>query len=322
MMDLGRVIVTGAAGFIGSNTVDYLLMKGYEVVGIDNFSTGTERFVENALKNEKFTMINCDLLDKDKIVNHFSGCDFVFHLAANADVRSGTDHPSKDLEQNTIATFNVLEAMRVHSISKIVFASTGAMYGEAKVFPTPEDTSMPIQTSLYGASKLACESMIQAYCEGFNMQSWIFRFVSILGYRYTHGHVYDFCKQLQEDPTKLYVLGDGLQKKSYLHIEDCISAIWTGIRKSKEKVNIFILGDSDYCQVKDSVEWIITRMNLEPAITYSGGERGWIGDNPFVFLKTDKIRSLGWKQKYTIKEGIEKTVDFLSDNRWVFDFRK
>jgi UDP-glucose 4-epimerase len=321
MMNLGRVVVTGAAGFIGSNLVDHLLSKGFQVIGMDNFSTGTEKFIQNALKNKNFTMINCDLLDRDKVVSYFSGCDFVFHLAANADVRSGTDHPSKDLEQNTIATFNVLEAMRAHSISKIVFASTGAMYGEAKIFPTPEDTSMPIQTSLYGASKLACESMIQAYCEGFNMQSWIFRFVSILGHRYTHGHVYDFCKQLQEDPTKLYVLGDGLQKKSYLHIEDCISAIWTGISKSKEKVNIFNLGASDYCQVKDSVKWITNRMKLEPAITYSGGKRGWIGDNPFVFLQTDKIRSLGWEEKYTIKEGVEKTVDFLSDNLWVFDFR-
>ena len=212
--------------------------------------------------------------------------------------------------------------MRKHNISKIIFASTGAMYGEAKIFPTPEDTSIPIQTSLYGASKLACESMIQAYCEGFNMQTWIFRFVSILGNRYSHGHVYDFCKQLREDPNNLYVLGDGLQRKSYLHIEDCISAIWTGLNKSESKVNIFNLGASDYCQVKDSVKWITNRLNLDPKISFSGGERGWIGDNPFVFLDTERIRSLGWKQQYSIKKSVENTVDYLQENDWIFEFRK
>lgn len=321
-MNFGKIIVTGAAGFIGSNVVDNLLNEGYQVIGLDNFSTGSKRFIENASKNKNFKMITCDLLDKENMEDLFDGCEFVFHLAANADVRFGTEHPSKDLEQNTIVTFNVLEAMRKHSISKIVFASTGAIYGEAKVFPTPEDTSIPVQTSLYGASKLACEAMIEAYCEGFNMQSWIFRFVSILGQRYTHGHVYDFCKQLRSDPEKLYVLGDGLQRKSYLHIDDCISAILVGVKNTNDKVNIFNLGAKDFCQVSDSVQWIIQRLKLSPKITYSGGERGWVGDNPFVFLETNKIRSFGWEPVYTIREGVEKTVDFLLENEWVFDFRK
>jgi UDP-glucose 4-epimerase len=321
-MNLGKIIVTGAAGFIGSNVVDYLLHEGCHVIGLDNFSTGNEKFIENASKNENFKMVTCDLLDKEYIEDLFDGCEFVFHLAANADVRFGTEHPSKDLEQNTIVTFNVLEAMRKNSISKIVFASTGAMYGEAKVFPTPEDTSIPIQTSLYGASKIACEAMIEAYCEGFNFKSWIFRFVSILGQRYTHGHVYDFCKQLRVDPGKLYVLGDGLQKKSYLHIDDCIDAIWVGINNTNDKVNIFNLGAKDFCQISDSAQWIIERLKLSPKITYSGGERGWVGDNPFVFLETNKISSFGWEPIYTIREGVEKTVDFLLENEWVFDFRK
>ena len=322
MNKIKKVIVTGAAGFIGSNVVDMLLDKGCNVIGLDDFSTGNEKFIKNASKNNDFELINCDLLQPKQFEKYFNECDMVFHLAANADVRFGVEHPSKDLEQNTIATFNVLEAMRKHNISKIIFASTGAMYGEANIFPTPEDTSIPIQTSLYGASKLACESMIQAYCEGFDMQTWIFRFVSILGRRYSHGHVYDFYKQLREDPQNLYVLGDGLQKKSYLHIDDCISAIWTAINKSNDKVNIFNLGASDYCQVKDSVKWIIKRLELEPKISFSGGERGWIGDNPFVFLDTQKIRSLGWKQQYSIEKSVVMTVDYLQENDWIFEFRK
>ena len=317
-----KIVVTGAAGFIGSNLVDDLLRKGFHVLGLDNFSSGNEKFIETAKENENFSIISCDLLNTDSLEEYFSGASLVFHFAANADVRFGTKNPSLDLEQNTIVTFNVLEAMRKNSISNIVFSSTGAMYGEAKIVPTPEDGPMPIQTSLYGASKLACESMIQAYCEGFGFKAWIFRFVSILGNRYTHGHVFDFYKQLKHDPGRLHVLGDGNQKKSYLHVDDCIDAMWVGIKNSKNGVNIFNLGAEDYCQVKDSVEWITSKLNLSPEISFSGGERGWVGDNPFVFLETKKIISLGWKQKYTIREGVEKTVDFLLNNEWVFDFRE
>ena len=317
-----KVVVTGAAGFIGSNLVDDLLARGLNVLGLDNFSSGNVKFIESAKEHPNFNIISCDLLDRSSVEKYLDGSDFVFHFAANADVRFGTEHPSKDLEQNTIATFNVLEAMRKNSIQNIVFASTGAMYGEAQIIPTPEDGPMPIQTSLYGASKLACEAMIEAYCEGFNFKSWIFRFVSILGQRYTHGHVYDFCKQLKEDPSHLYILGDGNQKKSYLHIDDCINAIWVGINNTNDKVNIFNLGAKDFCQISDSAQWIIEKLKLSPKITYSGGERGWVGDNPFVFLETNKISSFGWEPIYTIREGVEKTVDFLLENEWVFEFRK
>ena len=317
-----KVVVTGAAGFIGSNLVDDLLVRGLDVLGLDNFSSGNVKFLESAKEHPNFNIISCDLLDQSSVEKYLDGSDFVFHFAANADVRFGTKHPSKDLEQNTIATFNVLEAMRKNSIQNIVFASSAVMYGEAQIIPTPEDGPMPIQTSLYGASKLACEAMIEAYCEGFNFKSWIFRFVSILGQRYTHGHVYDFCKQLKEDPSHLYILGDGNQKKSYLHIDDCIDAIWVGINNTNDKVNIFNLGAKDFCQISDSAQWIIERLKLSPKITYSGGERGWVGDNPFIFLETNKISSFGWEPINTIRESIEKTVDFLLENEWVFDFRK
>ena len=243
--------VTGAAGFIASNLVDRLLSEGLTVIGYDNFSTGMPEFVVPAKGSERFNLIEGDLLDAERVVQAMQGAEFVFHLAANADVRRGLEHPHKDLEQNTIATFNVLEGMRKNGIGGIAFPSTGPVYGEPTIFPTPEDAPFPVQTSLYGASKLACEGMISAYCEGYRMRAWIFRFVSILGERYTHGHVYDFVRQLRENPKVLPVLGNGLQRKSYLYIQDCINAIFTAVSRAEGKVNIFNLGAEDYCEVRE-----------------------------------------------------------------------
>jgi len=315
-------IVTGCAGFIGSSLVDRLLEQGHSVVGIDNFSTGQRRFLESANMNPKFNLIETDLSSLEALKEFFSGGEFVFHLAANADVRFGTEHPRKDLEQNTINTYNVLEAMRVNGIRRIAFSSTGSVYGEAKLIPTPEDAPFPIQTSLYAASKLAGEGLIAAYCEGFGFQSWIFRFVSILGERYTHGHVFDFYKQLKQDPNHLTVLGNGKQRKSYLYIQDCLDAILLAMEKADEKVNLFNLGADEYCEVNNSIQWICDTLNLNPERSYTGGERGWIGDNPFIFLECSKIRSLGWKPKLGIKESIIKTVKFLQENEWVMESRQ
>jgi UDP-glucose 4-epimerase len=208
--------------------------------------------------------------------------------------------------------------MRSNNIKKIAFSSTGSVYGEAKIIPTPEDAPFPIQTSFYGASKLAGESLLSAFAEGFDFQVWIFRFVSILGERYSHGHVYDFYKQLLNNPTKLSVLGNGKQRKSYLYVGDCIDAIMVAIEKSNEKVNIFNLGTDEYCEVNDSIGWISEYLKLKPFLTYTGTERGWIGDNPFIFLDTKKIINLGWKPKFTIKEGIIKTIQYLENNPWLF----
>ena len=315
-------IVTGCAGFIGSNLVDRLLAQGYRVTGIDNFSTGQRRFLEGALKNAFFRLIKGDLLDLPPLGRAFAGGDTVFHFAANADVRFGTEQPRKDLEQNTIATYNVLEAMRANGIRRIAFSSTGSVYGEAALIPTPEDAPFPVQTSLYGASKLAGEALIAAYCEGFGFQSWIFRFVSILGERYTHGHVFDFYKQLRDDPTRLRVLGNGKQRKSYLHIQDCIDAILLAMDKAGDKVNIFNLGVDSYVEVNDSIGWIGETLGVKPRLDYTGGDRGWIGDNPFIFLDTARIRALGWKPKLSIREGIIKTVEFLRANEWVLVARE
>jgi len=316
-----KFVITGCAGFIGSSLTDKLLSMGHEVVGVDNFSSGQRRFLETALTNKNFKLVEADLLDPEHLNPAFAGGDVVFHFAANADVRFGTDHPRRDLEQNTIATYNVLEAMRANGVKKILFSSTGSVYGESKVIPTPEDGPFPIQTSLYGASKLAGEGLIAAYCEGFGFQSWIFRFVSILGERYTHGHVFDFYRKLKEDPTVLPVLGNGQQKKSYLYIQDCIDAMLLALEKANDKVNVLNLGVDGYCQVNDSIGWICESLKVKPTMQYSGGDRGWIGDNPFIFLETKRIQALGWKPKHTIREGVLKTVEFLQHNEWVFDAR-
>jgi UDP-glucose 4-epimerase len=313
-----KFIITGCAGFIGSSLVDRLLSMGHQVVGVDNFSSGQRRFLESALTNKNFKLVEADLLDPEHLNPAFVGGDVVFHFAANADVRFGTDHPRRDLEQNTIATYNVLEAMRANGVKKILFSSTGSVYGESKVIPTPEDGPFPIQTSLYGASKLAGEGLIAAYCEGFGFQSWIFRFVSILGERYTHGHVFDFYRKLKDDPTVLPVLGNGQQKKSYLYIQDCLDAMLLALEKANDKVNVLNLGVDGYCQVNDSIGWICEALNVKPTMQYTGGDRGWIGDNPFIFLETKRIQALGWKPKHTIREGVLKTVDFLQKNEWVF----
>jgi UDP-glucose 4-epimerase len=315
-------IVTGCAGFIGSHIVDRLLKDPNNfVIGIDNFSTGNNKFIEDAKKSENFKFYEIDLLNLDEIKNTFKGGDAVFHLAANADVRFGVQNPRRDLEQNTIVTQNVLEAMQFNNIRKIIFSSTGSIYGEAKIVPTPENCPFPTQTSFYGASKIACEGLISAYCEAFNISGYIFRFVSILGERYTHGHIFDFYKKLKINPDELVVLGNGKQRKSYLYINDCIDGIFLALKKSKEKLNIFNLGVNDYCEVNDSIKWICDELNLNPKLKYTGGDRGWVGDNPFIFLQTEKICNLGWQPKHNIKDGIIKTLKYLKTNEWVYKSR-
>jgi UDP-glucose 4-epimerase len=316
-----RALVTGAAGFIGSTLVDRLLADGHEVIGFDNFSTGQEEFVAGALLNPRYRLIRGDLLDLDAIRTGMAGSEVVFHLAANADVRFGTDHPRRDLEQNTIATWNVLEAMRTHGVRRIAFSSTGSVYGETPIIPTPEDCPFPIQTSLYGASKVAAEGLIQAYCEGFGMQACIFRFVSIMGERYTHGHVFDFYKQLLEHPGELHVLGDGTQRKSYLYVQDCVDAILLALERASTQVSVFNLGTDEYCRVTDSIHWICQRLGLAPALHFAGGDRGWIGDNPFIFLDCSRMRGLGWRPKLTIQQSVVRTVEYLQANLHILSAR-
>jgi UDP-glucose 4-epimerase len=321
-----RAFVTGAAGFIGSSLCDRLLQENWDVVGWDNFSTGQAEFLIGAKQHPQFRIVTGDNLDLLGLTKAMAGAEAVFHLAANADVRFGLQHPRKDLEQNTIATFNVLESMRRNEIKRIALASTGSVYGEAGIIPTPEDAPFPIQTSLYAASKVAGESLVQAYCEGFGFEGYIFRFVSILGERYTHGHVFDFYKQLMADPRCLRVLGDGNQRKSYLYVQDCLSAILHVLDQNtaqlaKHRCQVYNLGAQDYCVVKESISWICDHLKVTPALEFTGGERGWIGDNPFIFLDTAKIRKTGWRSELTIREAVVKTVEWLAANEWVFQRR-
>lgn len=317
-----NAFVTGAAGFIGSNVVDRLLAEGHTVTGFDNFSTGQRRFLEGAYTHPRFRLVEGNLLEVGAVKSAMAGADFVFHLAANADVRFGPDHPRRDLEQNTIVTWNVLEAMRASGAKRIAFSSTGSVYGEPQVFPTPETAPFPVQTSLYGASKLAAEGMIAAYATAFGYQTWIFRFVSILGERYTHGHVLDFYRQLLEHPERLDVLGNGRQRKSYLYVQDCVSAILLAADKCTGAVNLFNLGTDEYCEVNDSIGWISGHLGVSPELKYAGGERGWIGDSPFIFLDCARMRSLGWRPALSIREGIVRTVEYLQQNPWVLEARQ
>lgn len=316
--------VTGGAGFVGSHLVDRLLQAGHAVTAYDNFATGQERFWEQASASPRFVGVQGDVLDLERLTQALrdSRPGFVFHLAANADVRFGTQHPGKDLEQNTIATFNVLEAMRANNVRRIAFSSTGSVYGEPQVFPTPEAAPFPIQTSLYGASKLAGEALIQAYGEGFGFQGYIFRFVSILGERYTHGHVFDFFNSLRSNPSELTILGNGHQRKSYLYIHDCIDAMLLAIDRASEKVNIFNLGTDETCEVNDSIAWITEHLGLRPTLNYTGGVRGWVGDSPFIFLDCSRIRAMGWTPRLTIREGITRTLEYLQANPWVLEVRR
>ena len=306
-----RVVVTGGAGFIGSNLVRALDERGDEVVAIDNLVTGRREHLEDVLDDGRVSLEVGDIVTQpDDLPDLFRGADAVVHLAANADVRYGLQQPRSDLEQNVIGTHNVLEAVRHTGVGELVFSSTGSIYGESELIPTPEDAPFPVQTSLYGASKLACEGFIAAYAEGFGINATVYRFVSILGRAYWHGHVRDFVDQLIEHPDHLHILGDGKQRKSYLEVTDCVAAI-VGRLGLARGFDVFNLGVRDYCTVDESADWICERLGVEPRRTYSGGQRGWVGDNPFIFLDTNRIEETGWHPRFTIREAVERTVDSL-----------
>jgi len=299
-----KILVTGGAGFIGSHLVDRLVETN-DVTVIDNLSSGKEEFV-----NEKAVLIKEDLLNSDKISKHLEDIDTVYHIAANPDVKIGAENTKIHLEQNIIATYNVLEAMRKNNIKKIAFTSSSTVYGSAPM-PTPEDYGPLKPESLYAASKLACEALISSYCYTFDMQSWLFRFANIIGERSTHGVIYDFINKLKKNPKELEILGNGKQEKSYLHVKECIDAMIFTVKNSNENVNIFNIGSEDTISVTEIANIVSEKMNLNPEFKFTGGERGWRGDVPKMLLSIDKIKSLGWIPRYNSEKAVERTVGQL-----------
>jgi UDP-glucose 4-epimerase len=318
--DFKRVFVSGGAGFIGSHLVDELLAREASVVVYDDLRTGRREFLPQAV-HSRVVLVEKDVLDRNALTAAMAGCDFVFHFQANADVRGGAANTRVDLEQNTIATWNVLEAMRETGIKGICFASSATVYGEPEAFPTPEDYA-PLQTSLYGASKYACEAMIQAYGEYYGIRSFVYRFVSWIGERYTHGIVFDVLRKLQRDSARLPLLGDGTQRKSYLYVKDGVRGIMLGIERAEGRKNIFNLGHDYFLTVVDVVRIILEELELRDVrLEFAGGARGWLGDSPLVHLDTSKLKRLGWQPETSIEEGIRRTTRFLKANPHLLEQR-
>lgn len=306
--NLKTALVTGGAGFIGSNLVESLLEKNYQVTVIDNLRTGN---IGN-LDLEKIKFIEADLLDSNLDLNKITrNFDEVYHFAANADVKDGWKHPRLDFQQNTLATLRLIEACSQSGVKEFIFSSTGSVYGETSIIPTPENVTFPLQTSLYAASKVSAEAFIQAYCEAGRLKATVFRFVSVLGKNYSHGHVIDFVRQLRSDPSHLKVLGDGSQKKSYMNVRDCVEGV-LNLRTNKA-IEIFNLGVDGFCDINESISWISKALLVQPIIEFTGGERGWIGDNPFIWLDVSKAASHGWKTKFSIEESIIETVHWVNE---------
>ena len=318
----GKALVTGGAGFIGSHVVDRLLAGGAEVVVYDNLSTGSRGNLADQAKNKKLTIVEADVLDLARLTTAMQGVDGVFHFQANADVRRGPERTRADLEQNTIATWNVLEAMRASGAKTMVFASSAVVYGEPEVFPTPESVAL-VQTSLYGASKLAGESMIQAYGEYFGIRSLSFRFVSWIGPRYSHGVVFDFMQKLRNNPRELEVLGDGAQRKSYLDVRDGVSGVFLALERAEGLKNVFNLGHDDFLNVLDVARIVTDELGLRDVkLRTTGGVRGWVGDSPLVHLDTARMKALGWQARIPIPDSIRATVRYLIEHPEIFAARE
>ena len=305
-----KIIVTGGAGFIGSHVVDRLLEENHDVVVLDNLSSGNEEFIAPHRGKEKFQFHKVDLLHDD-VTGFFDGADEVWHLAANPEVRLGAENTRVHLEQNVIATYNVLEAMRLNDVRRIQFTSTSTVYGEADQLPTPEEyPTVPI--SLYGASKLAGEAFIASYCHTFEMHAWIYRFANVIGTRSTHGVIYDFITKIRSNPAELEILGDGSQTKSYIYVSDCIDAMRAGLQAvDKSRVHIFNIGTNDMTSVTRIAELVSEAMHTSPEFTFTGGNRGWKGDVPVMLLDASKLSNLGWKQNYTSEEAVKKAIQDL-----------
>jgi len=309
-----KCVVTGGAGFIGSHLVDRLLGQGHEVTVIDNLSSGRLEFIGHHFPDDRFNFVKQDI-SGEQLIKDIKGSDIVYHLAANPDVRLGAEDTKVHLKQNIIATYNVLESMRTFGVKKIAFTSTSTVYGEASVVPTPEDYGPLMPISLYGASKLACEALISSYCYTFDMASWVFRFANIIGDRSMHGVIYDFALKLKKDPARLTILGDGRQSKSYLLVDDCVDAMLLAVQQHG-RVNIFNIGSEDRIDVTGIARIVAREMGMNGVrFEYTGGDRGWAGDVPFMGLSIEKMKALGWRPKHNSEESVRLCIRSLLAER-------
>ncbi len=305
-----KCLVTGGAGFVGSHLVDVLVDSGHEVVIFDNFSSGREDFISH--HGDSISLIRGDLLDLNAVKSSMEGIDIVFHLAANPDIRLGTEITDTDLKQGTIATYNILESMRVAGVKKIAFASSSVVYGEADVMPTPEDYGPLFPISLYGASKLGSEALITSWVGTFGLQAWLFRFANIVGARGTHGVIFDFIHKLRDDSTRLEVLGNGRQEKSYMEVIDCATAMLRMVESSDLPINCFNLGSNDTCSVRRIAEIVVEVSGLpDVSIEYTGGDRGWAGDVPKAMLDPSKMNAAGFTTRFDSEAAVRHTAETL-----------
>ncbi|MEM0057856.1 MAG: NAD-dependent epimerase/dehydratase family protein [Candidatus Bathyarchaeia archaeon] len=313
-LSLGRVFITGGAGFIGSHLVDRLCEKNVDVIVFDNLSAGRLENIKKWLNSPNFKFILGDLLHPEKILGSLSDCETVFHFAANPEVRISSENPKIHYEQNVVATFNLLEAVRrADGVKTLVFASSSAVYGDAEEIPTSEDYGPLKPISIYGASKLASEALITSYAHNYGFRTVIYRLANIVGSRARHGVIYDFIKKLMENPEKLEILGDGTQKKSYLHVEDCIDAILFGLSFARGKAEIFNVGSEDQITVKEIADIVCMKIGLRNVqYVFTGGVdggRGWKGDVKFMQLSIDKLKKLGWRPKLNSRQAVERAAE-------------
>ena len=305
-----RSLVTGGAGFIGSHLIDRLVKRGDDVVVLDNLSSGKEEFL--AHHSSQVIQHHVDITDFDAMSPYFEGVDVVFHFAANPDIRLGTQVTDTDLKQGTLATYNVVESMRVHNVPTIMFASSSVVYGENAPMPTPENHGPCMPISLYGASKSAGESLVSSWVGTFGLQGYVFRFANIIGDRGTHGVIFDFIHKLKKNPAQLEVLGDGRQEKSYMEVGDCVDAILHVMKHENESLNLFNLGSHDTCSVRRIAEIVVEETGYTDAeIAYTGGSRGWAGDVPLAMLAIDKMIASGFDVKFNSEEAVRHTARVL-----------
>ncbi len=311
-----KYLITGGAGFIGSNLVDTLMAENPEkLVAIDNLRTGKSEFLKHHEGKDNFEFRKKDIKELSSFTDE--SFDWVFHLAANADIRSGVHNTRVDLEENVIGTHTVLEFMRLHDIKKLVFASSSALYGETEVIPTPEDLPDIRPISFYGASKIAAEKFISSYCYTYGIQSWMFRFANVVGRRSTHGVIPDFVAKLQKNPRELEILGDGNQTKSYFDVSDCVAGL---INIPKQDFNVVVeaynLANDESIKVKDLAPIIVDEMGLSDVkYTFTGGDRGWVGDVPITVLSYKKAKKQGWRTTVKLEDAVRRTVRYLLDEQ-------